>query len=96
MSITAGSRGKRSPAGKKSLKTTTSSSWGFAKTSVFGGTRPRLGESTPLFSMSSNMAKVIFVGLKKVVGGALFFFGSMAGTDEVAMVLTKGEELKLC
>jgi len=42
------------------------------------------------------MAKVIFIGAKKVVGEALFFFGAMAGTDKVAVVLTKGEELKLC
>jgi hypothetical protein len=42
------------------------------------------------------MGKVMFAGPKKVVGGALFFFGAMAGSDEVTVVLSKGKELKLC
>jgi len=42
------------------------------------------------------MVKVIFVGPKKVVGGALFFFGAMAGSDEVAVVPTKRKEQRLC
>jgi len=41
------------------------------------------------------MAKVIFVGPKNVVGGALLFLGAMSRSDEVAVVLTKGEDLKL-
>ena len=48
----------------------------------------------PSFSMSSNMAKVILVEPKKVVGGNLFFFGAISGSREVAVVLAKGEELK--
>jgi len=42
------------------------------------------------------MAQDIFVGPKKVVGGALVFFGAMAGSDEVAVVLMKGKEQRLC
>ena len=46
--------------------------------------------------MSPSMARVIFVGPKKVVGGVLFIFGAMMGSGEVAVVLTKGEEMKMC
>ena len=46
--------------------------------------------------MSSNMVQDIFVGPKKVVGGALVFFGAMVGSDEVVVVLMMGKEQKLC
>jgi len=39
--------------------------------------------------MSSNMGSVIFVGPKKVVGGALLFFRAMTGSDGVAVALAK-------
>jgi hypothetical protein len=57
---------------------------------------PKARREHASFSMSSSMARVIFVWPKKVVGRALFFFGAMSGSDEVAVVLTKGEEMKLC
>jgi hypothetical protein len=46
--------------------------------------------------MSSSLGSVIFVGLKKVVGGALLFFGAMTGSSGFAVVLAKKKELKLC
>ena len=42
------------------------------------------------------MAKDIFIRPKKVVGGALVFFGAMVGSDEVVVVLMVGKEQKLC
>jgi hypothetical protein len=38
------------------------------------------------------MGRVIFVWPKKVVGGALFFFGAMTRSAEVVVALTKGEK----
>ena len=92
MLTTAESRGNQSSAEKKSLNTTTSSPWGFAYTSDFGGTRPKPGEITPRFSMSSSMAGDIFVGPKKVEGGALAFFRAMVESVEVAIALMKETE----
>ena len=51
---------------------------------------------SPKGGASGEEVKVIFVRPKKVVGGALFFFGAMAGSDEVAVVPTKGKEQRLC
>ena len=39
------------------------------------------------------MGSVIFVGPKKVVGGALLFFGAMTGSGEFAVALAKRKEL---
>jgi len=53
-------------------------------------------ESVPLGSpFSPSIARVIFVGPKKVVGRNLLFFGAIARPSEFAVVQTMGEELKL-